>query len=740
LATKRTNGQHITVVMLVLLLLATGMLGIAGFAEGSVGCPNRTLTGFQASLPGCRAYEMVTPPYKEGFQFGAGPMSEDGSQIQAESLGNFLDPGGAIPEGSGTLGHFYRLVRAEAGWESIPLDAPFSRFPNLHEVPSLSPDFRSSLWFASVPGQSSEDIYVDMSGGVVTRVGPGAPPAAHQTALHFAGASVDLRYLLFNAHSANGAEENPLWPGDTTLGGGLPSLYEYAGTGNSEPGLVGVSDEGRLASVSESHLISDCGTVLGGGGGPEEEAYNAVSASGVTVFFTAMHCGGAPSADELYARINREKTIAISEPPLLSVPGRICTGACATAESVPGNRKAGNFAGASLDGSRVFFLTSQPLVDADTDNGVDLYAADIGEGRLTRLVQVSRGGEGDPTPGTGADVLGVARVSEDGSHVYFVAQGALTGTNREGRAPVAGEPNLYVSVEECPGGEGSCGSPVDRTSFVATLSGADGADWGSADSRPVQATPDGRYLVFQSTADLTPDQEGLPEAGQVFEYNAQAETLARVSHGQNGYNGNGNSKMYPATIPSQYYRVAGSDTRFTGLAVSADGSRVFFSSAAALTPRALEGFSSVYEYHRGEVSLIAGGHDVAAVNATSLIGTDESGRDVFFMTTDQLIPQDRDASADLYDARIDGGFAPPVESAPCAGDSCQGAARTPPPLLMPGVSSGVKEESPVEVTSSAGVKQKAKVTKKAKKPRKRRRSTSKRGRRKAPRSREGSKS
>ena len=654
------------------------------------------MAGFKASLPDCRAYEMVTPPYKEGFQIGAGSaVSEDGSQIMAESLGGLLSPGGTIPEGSGTFGHFYRLVRAEAGWESLPLEAPFSRLPNLHEVPSIRPDFGSSIWIASAQGQTSEDVYLDQSNGAVTHVGPGAPPGNLERALILEGSSKDLDHLVLGVNSANGEEENPLWPGDQTLAGGLPSLYQYAGTGNAEPELVGVSNQTSVSEAAQiqgaphineaAKLISDCGTFLGGGL-PETEAYNAVSATGAEVFFTSKQCAGGPPVDELYARIEGEKTIAISEPPL-SVPGRQCaTTACMSAESVPGNRQAGVFVGASLDGSRVFFMTAQPLVDGDTDSSTDLYAAELSKGAVTRLIQVSGGGSGDPTPGSGAEVLGVARISEDGSHVYFVARGALTGTNREGKAPVTGEPNLYVAVDECAGGESTCEDPVERTSFIATLSGADGGDWNPTDKRPVQATPDGRFLVFQSTADLTPDQKGLPEAGQVFQYDAQTETLVRVSRGENGYGDDGNSSTYAATIPREFYNLDQPDRRFARLAVSSDGSRVFFTSAAALTPQVTAGFSGVYEYHGGQVALIAAGHDVTEPNATSLVGTDESGQDVFFETTDQLLSQDRDVSPDVYDARSDGGFTPPpAEAAPCAGDSCQGAANAPPVLATPGL-------------------------------------------------------
>ena len=49
----------------------------------------------------------------------------------------------------------------------------------------------------------------------------------------------------------------------------------------------------------------------------------------------------------------------------------------------------------------------------------------------------------------------------------------------------------------------------------------------------MQASADGRFLVFESVADLTAgDRSSL---GQVFEYDAQSEELVRVSVGETGY-------------------------------------------------------------------------------------------------------------------------------------------------------------------------------------------------------------
>ena len=205
----------------------------------------------------------------------------------------------------------------------------------------------------------------------------------------YSGASADLSHVLFFLRRANSGQSY-LWPGDTTTEH-LKSLYEYVGVGDAEPKLVGVSNAGQLLHNTEADLISDCGTELGGAETTGNDKYNAISASGQAVFFTARAAesgpskdkctfrelplfeeGTGPPVDELYVRIAGEETLAISEPPL-SVQGRECTGTCETSETIEADRSKGVFQGASEDGSKVFFLTKQPLVNAGADTKTDLY-------------------------------------------------------------------------------------------------------------------------------------------------------------------------------------------------------------------------------------------------------------------------------------------------------------------------------------------------------------------------------
>jgi hypothetical protein len=107
-----------------------------------------------------------------------------------------------------------------------------------------------------------------------------------------------------------------------------------------------------------------------------------------------------------------------------------------------------------------------------------------------------------------------------------------------------------------------------------------------------------------------------------------------------------------------------------------------------------------------------------------------SGRDVFFATTQGLVPSDTDGQMDVYDARHLGGFPPaPVEAEPCSGDACQGPLTNPAPLLIPGSVSQAPGEN-LPPPPKAGLRKKAtpRRSKKASAKRKRRAKRARRAR------------
>jgi len=83
------------------------------------------------------------------------------------------------------------------------------------------------------------------------------------------------------------------------------------------------------------------------------------------------------------------------------------------------------FQTAGADGSKAFFTTAEALTDDDDNSAVDLYVYDAGlppedPHNLTR-VSVDH----EPADGVGAEVVNVAGASADGSYVYFFATAQL---------------------------------------------------------------------------------------------------------------------------------------------------------------------------------------------------------------------------------------------------------------------------------------------------------------------------
>jgi len=714
---------------------AVALLALPAAASAET-CPNEALrTGPSANLPDCRAYELVTPPYKEGAlpSFGAavvkglGGIAGDGSRVDVVSAGDWGQPNST---NNNLEGATYELTRTASGWSEENIDLPASQFP-ADVAWGATPDLGETLFEARATSQPLDamDLLIRAADGSLRDLGPFFPPsstteppgigngAVDQTIGSFTGASEDLSHVLFTIEAPHARNPSFLWPGDTTApesgSSERSSLYEYVAGQGGPPALVGVDSEGQIGQCGIGHHGSEV----------------AISADGSRVFFTVNPGGcesgaSGPPVKELFARTDEAETVAMSEPSSKD---------CLACNTSPGVLAEARFAAASADGSKVFFTTSQPLLGADTS--ANIYEYDFNNPAGQKLVQVTAGDWG---PGgaqvqdvsqANANSTGVVKVSPDGSHVYFVAKGALSGAvNSQGQHPTEGEDNLYVFERDpqFPGG---------RLSFIATLSPSDleimegGGCAGQACVATV--TPDGRFLAFTSSKEnLTPGDTST--ARQVFEYDAQTSDLVRVSIGQDGFNQNGSTNTFNAEIPRNVNALYGR------LAMSDDGAYVVFQSADGLTPQALNGrleefeteqagvketvsyyANNVYEYHDGNVYLISDGRDATsseqARSSVQVDGISASGSDIFFETDSQLVPQDIDTQVDVYDARIGGGFPAPVSLLPsCSGDACQGPLSASPVLLSPGSQFQAGGNPPL-VGSAPAAKPKPKAKAKAKK-------------------------
>lgn len=768
---------YVVVAGLVFLCMASTGLVTRADASGdatrsSCGIVSEMAPGFHSYLPDCRVYELASPSYREGGLSldEQAAMSPDGNDLIVGFAGSTAEAENEPYDPSRSSDIVaYRLERGTSGWvyhAITPPAVPYERSSLL----GISSDsaLGSTLWSAqtgTVPNK--EAFYLRTGAGELKEVGPGEIPALRDRAisdneeLAFVGGSASFSESLYSVvnRQASASQYKDVWPGDTTRPE-APSLYEYSyrGVPNSEPVLVGIKNEGAAKGApyvnEDAELISDCGTVLGSA--PGGSVYNAVSENGQTTFFTARACEGSPFVNEIYARVGGTRTVAISQP-----SHEDCE-ACNTTSEV----RDASFVGASADGKRVFFATEQALLAGQ--EGMSLYQYDF-SASLDRADP--RGRISLVSPTAKPQVQGVVRISEDGSHVYFVAKAALAGANSEGHAPEVGADNLYVyEPDPAHAGEshvvfvGTLITPAEEAQalekeealeaqalakaiefleagcpprfnsascfeeamamlereergngyfdIVETLR-EDKAVWRTEDLRPAQATPDGRFLIFESSAKLTSDDSST--APQLFEYDTQGGpsgtgSLKRVSIGQDGSygnDGNVNSFREAPQIPWQSFASTDLPTaaRF-GLALSDDGSRVFFTSAAPLTPLAVSGAPSLFEYTEDNVYLISDGRDTSTVTAepdVKLYGTTPSGSDVFFTTADQLVPQAADTQQALYDAREEGGFSAPSLPAGCLGETCRGAAAalsSPPPV---GTVAQAPEAAPATSTLNAKV-------------------------------------
>ncbi len=651
-------------------------LGLTSTPAMADDCPNATLRAQNNStqLPDCRAYELVSPVFKEGFSPVFAGFTDDGRLAYA-SNGNYAGNGNGGAAITG--GNQYVAIRSASGWPTTAV-APsgpdyYTSTPAL--ASALSSDLRSSLWLMRRGDETNavSDLYVRRPDDVFARIGPAldplAPLATSLGATKFS-ASDDLSHVVFSVG-----------------GDGRDGTYEYEGTGSDQPRLVSVDNAGQRMALG-------CGTQIGS----LDSYYRAISAEGRVIFWTP-ECAAPP----VYARVGGATTIEAS------------ASQCTRGPSDPGGAcnadSAAVFEGANADGTRVYFKTDQQLVNSDTDATTDLYECDIPSGTPTAVGPVNPCPDLHEVSGAaaGAEVQGVTRISDDGSRAYFVATGVLAANaGANGAVAVAGDPNLYVWQRDAD-------RPTGETRFVAKLDPADsnGLWGGDYAGRFAQATDDGRYLVFATYAALIDHGPGLDSdtARDIYRYDAQTGALTRVSADTEGNGGNEpghdaqfNPIAYDPKVPSTH------GPRGT---MTDDGQSVVFTTADTLAPGDTNGTIDTYLWHDGHVSLISSGKPsddsvFSAIDPLALaVGIQTfitpSGRDVYFTTTARLTSSDVDTAPDIYDARIDGGFDQSPPSV-CVGDACQGGRSVPPSPSQSGSSSSMGQDGPSQVTPSFSVK------------------------------------
>lgn len=640
------KGRWIGLVSLVLGIAA--WITVAPAAEAA-GCPNEPLRGgLSGLLPECRAYEMVSPPEK--------------ANTDVENRGNFAFRGIAGFDGdysfaslnglpgseNGGLGTGNVALRGAAGWATTPVGAPELNQTSLMTAPPLL-------------------LSRDLNQVVVPSKVPGVLPSAQE------GESLYLRTIsppslrLMTPIPQNRPGESVVSYETRNL---IGASYDFSRIFFYSEGAL-TPDSPELALLHLKNLYEYDGSKLTNIGIlPGETEPNSRGVSPV----------GTPWRQQVSADGSRIVFVYENQPYLRDhgTPVKL-------SEPAPGVESPGSgvsaYLGGSTDLSHLFFYSAMNLTpDAftgESSSGVknlapNLYRYDVDAGRLTDLT-IDRTGE------LGANVKN-AIIAPDGEAAFFVALGVM--------APGAtlGAPNLYRW------------SATDGIDFIAELAAGDSFPnllW-----EPEQATDKaGDAVAFVSAA--APTGQSPVGVKEIYHWST-SEGLDCVSCMPAAFAGGASPSG--ALMPRPNF-VGGAGFN----PMTADGGKVFFSTADRLVTRDTNGKLDAYEWVNGEVRLISPG---SGDYSSEFLDAAPSGKDVYIVTRDRLVAADRDENTDVYDAREGGGFADSTLSVACEAEACLPPVEAAPPTAQVGSRSLDASPSPKPAAQKPKQQQKKKHHKK----------------------------
>jgi DNA-binding beta-propeller fold protein YncE len=713
---------------------------VAHNSLGIVYGEDRTLltqtTGGAPALPDDRQWEMVSTPDKQGSLIE--PLGEEGV-VQAAADGGGISYLASTPTEAEPQGYSNSVQvlssRGAAGWSSRDIAPPHDGATGKN---------------IGHNGQEYRLFSEDLSSAVLQPFGPFtpslSPEASEQTAFLRNLQAGTYTPLVTAANVPPGTRFGSKGSGCPVVSSGAQDLICGPAFAGATPDLshIVLKSEVPLTAVAPSNGYYEwsAGTLTSVPFAPGG-ARHGISDDGTRI------ATGAALFD-----VTTGQTVQLNA----AEPACLAEGKCASA--------GGQFQLASSDGTKVFF-TDENRLTADSGAGSsDLYRCEIIEeaGKLkcdlSDITPASPSGEpADVQTNSGGEKTGggVLGASEDGSSVYFVANGVLTsvpnshgqhvepGTCKQG-APASATCNLYVHHG-------------DTTSFIAALSNADRYDWDEyLYHQPVHVSPDGEWLEFMSQRSLTGYDNrdavsGKPDA-EVYLYHASTGALVCAScnptnarpmgaedghttlfNGGAGRSWNG-AGWVAASAPSWLVNSVGSveGAVYQPRSLS-DSGRLFFDSHDALVPQDVNGTEDVYEYEpagdgtctegiasgsslyvsgeQGCVALISSG---TSSEESAFLDASESGGDVFFLTTAKLVSQDYDTSYDVYDVHECTSSspcpAPAAEQPPaCTTEASCKAPPTPQPSIF-GLPSSATFSGPGNTTSSPPAVVPKKVVKK----------------------------
>jgi hypothetical protein len=683
---------------------ATIRAAIALFVFTAIAAAPMASVASAGSPPDGRAFEVVTPPEKNGGDVIADSQrtraAADGSAIGFVSLSGFGDVHGTGVATEYISRRSTSPTPGDNGWSthgitpvqgSIPLPALEAGMEPFYSG-EMSTDLNAGVFFAyspltNDPGVANvPNLYVRHD---LLTPGPGTyevvsgcplcdttntplPPLGTTFPGRFlpflAWTSPDFEHVIFEVRQRLTADA----PAQPLVCDAANSLWCRARLYEWDHGVVrfvGVLPDGSAADVS----------IAGSGAGATHAAARMVhtvsdgSDGHSRIFFTQPTNDTGQTSSELPDRSDDQAVLNATPTGnvYMRVDHQLTEQLNASERTAPAPFAPAIFLDASVDGTRVFFMTRQALTDDSPAGGNKIYMYDATKSgsdqhNLTLM-----------TPQTGGPVDGDGLIGEstDGHYVYMVVHGQLV---RGG--PALNEGGIYLWHD----GEISFIGPAPTSSAKR-----EELEFGD-ELFPQQSrvTFDGRHLLFsaQSGAGLTGYDHGQCQTTfgigcrELYVYSADSSTPLQPDIACASCNPSG----APATqMASSIVRKNSGGTQASwhlNHAISDDGRFVFFSSAEALVPQDRNGKSDAYEYDvtNRTVHLLSSGTDPSD---SWFLDASADGSDAFIVTRERLVGWDTDGAYDIYDARINGGFPEPTPANACAGTGCQGLP-TPP---LPGI-------------------------------------------------------
>jgi Tol biopolymer transport system component len=336
-------------------------------------------------------------------------------------------------------------------------------------------------------------------------------------------------------------------------------------------------------------------------------AFSGVSAGGQRAFFATtgkLSPADTDSAIDIYAR-----DLPSGPTELVSEGFGVCLPAC-------GNDSSDDavFVGSSNDGSKVFFETTESLVEGDADTGNDVYRR---AGGLTSLI--SPGSEDKPANVARENVTFHPAISADGSKVFFQTTEPLLGDSDEANDVYMHEAGGVQLVTPNGCTEGNCGAGFDAI------------------------TPDGSVLVFSSEEQLAPADDDSAQDLYVVSTAGGPPVLASAGEASCSP-ACGNSSLFPAVFDR----------------IAADGSALVFGSEEQLSGLDADSDADMFarDLTADETAMVTLPDDCPIPSGcdAGFAGSSNDVLHVFFLTPERLDTQaDKDSEVDLYERDRDSG-------------------------------------------------------------------------------------